>query len=1185
MHERLWGYLTWSACIVAGLYYFRYAGLTLTDNIRLMFTELIALKTTPFPSTGGELRTISSQSIPLARKCRVGFETRSYRGKTKNPTHKRDQITTMPGFNLITSNRLEHLVTLLAQSVSRPLESPLAPEIVIVQNRGMERLLSLRLSEELGIWANCCYPFPSAYIQSLFKAADPDLPERLMFDQMYLPFRILQILPHCFEMEVYSEIAEYLKSGQSNGLFDLALKIADQFDRYTVYRPSMVERWSGGEDTHWQADLWRRLNTGEKDHRVQIKRQFFERLLKRTLPGGILPERLSIFGVSTLPPFHTGILNALATEISIDCYLLNPCAEFWDDILPERQITKKLNLLKKRKRSVTPDEQHFETGNPLLASLGKYGQEFIQRLHSMEIEESAVMSDSGIDTMLHAVQSDILHLRSRPDQDNPKIEITPADRSIQLHSTHSVMREVEILYDQLLAMFQTLTDLTPSDVVVMAPDINEYASAVDAVFGSNDPGETRIPYSMADRAGQSFCRIRTLFKLLLSIPQSRFSVGVITELLDFEEIRRAFSLNVEDCDTISQWITGTGIKWSIDGVSKQQFDCPPYEQNTWMHGLDQLLLGFALPTEQSRPFADLYGYEHIEGTMAAVLGNFLCFFNTLTEFDSICTCEHTLTEWSEILCSYIDQCIAPDDLQQQDITQVRGFIMQFVHIQTAVNFDEPVNFDLVKRILVENLDSQVSDQAFFNGGVTFCSMLPMRGIPFRVVCCIGMGDSAFPRKSSATSWDLIAADPQPGDRSIEKEDRFLFLEALLSARDIFYVSFIKDPREKNSSERQSVLVDELIDYCEHAFFLTNNTGNGSQTTQAVETGAIAEHLVTRHRLQGFNQSYFDESDPCLFSYSKENLDSATALISPKLLPKPIFEHSLSEPQNSSKTIVIQDLIRFFSGPSEYLLSQRLGVGLSKNTIEIDELEPFDIKGLEKYHLANSLIDTTLRSGEMEPFLKRESSRGTLPHGTTGDFYSWSIVQEVTPFIEKLKAAGSTYSPGECSCTLTVGEYTLTGSLQGVCDRGVFHHYYSKNKATFHLRLWITHCLLMLYKRLDSIDSLLICRDDSWRYGPAADAEKVLQTLCDFYSDGLQQPLHFFPESSWAFAQSLLVKNKPIEESLMAASRVWFGNDFSKMAPEQQKPGNIIFFKELNPIDEQFADVSTAIFGPILKCLD
>jgi exodeoxyribonuclease V gamma subunit len=1092
----------------------------------------------------------------------------------------------MSGFNLITSNRLEHLITILAESVSRPLKSPLAQEVIIVQNRGMERLLSLKLSEHLGVWANCIYPFPSAYIGLLFKAADPDLPEPLPFDPLYLPFRIYQVLPRCLETDSYSEIAEYLKNGHTNGLFDLALKIADQFDRYTVYRPSMIERWSFGEETHWQADLWRRLNTGIRDHRVQIKKQFFQQLIKGTLPKATLPERLSIFGVSTLPPFHTEILNALATEIRIDCYLLNPCTEFWDDILSERQISRKLKLIKKRqKQETTPDEQHFETGNPLLASLGKYGQEFIQRLHTLDIEESSVMSDPGTDTMLHTLQSDILHLRTRPDRDNAKMSVAPADRSIQLHSTHSVMREVEVLYDQLLAMFHTLPDLAPSDVVVMAPDINEYASAIDAVFGGSVQSDTKIPYSMADRAGRSFSRIRTVFKLLLSIPGSRFSVVTINELLDFEEVRKAFSLTAEDCQTISQWIIGTGIRWSIDGASKQLFDCPPYEQNTWKRGLDQLLMGFALPTEQNRPFSDLYGYEQIEGSMAVILGNFLNFFTTLTTFDTSCRNEYTLTEWSEILCGILECCIAPDDFELQDTTQIRSFIMQFVDIQKAVNFDTPVSFDLVKRILVEKLDTQISDQAFLNGGVTFCSMLPMRGIPFRVVCCIGLGDSAFPRKSSATSWDLIAAAPQPGDRSIEKEDRFLFLEALLSARDIFYISYIQDPREKSSGERQSVLVDELINCCDRSFHFAGKTVQNASTIENLEKQSIKKHLVTRHRLQAFNPDYFNDSNPHLFTYSKENLDSATALVSPKVLTRPMLEHPLAEPADRSKNIAIQDLISFFCGPAEYLLYQRLAVGRPKSTIDFDSIEPFEIKGLEKYYLANSLIGNSLKTGEMESLLKRESFRGVLPAGATGEFCAWNITSEVTPFIEQVKSAGSIYVPQECTCTIAVDDFVLTGSLDGICDRGVLHYHFSKVKATSHLKLWITHCILTLLRGTGSIESLLICRESSWRYKPVCDPQKVITTLCTLYSKGLQLPLHFFPETSLTFAQSYLLKNKSLDECLQAASRVWNGSEFSKMPPEREIAANKAFFKELQPLDEQFVEISTAVFGPVLENME
>ncbi len=1091
----------------------------------------------------------------------------------------------MSGFNLITSNRLEHLIAILAESVSQPLNSPLSQEIIIVQNRGMERVLSLRLAEKLGIWANCVYPFPSQFIQSLFKSVFTELPDRLPFDPLYLPFRIYNQLPHCLSITEYHEIASYLKNAPPGGLFDLALKIADQFDRYSVYRSSLVDRWSIGEETHWQADLWRRLNIGELDNRVQVKHRFLKLLVEKTIAPEKLPERLSIFGVSTLPPFHFEVFSALTSIVPIDYYLLNPSAEFWDDILPEKQIAKKLSRLKKRKHTASLENQHFDTGNPLLASLGKYGQEFIGRLHAAETEEYPVMSDPGNDSHLHCVQADILYLRNRPETENPKVPFNKTDRSIQLHSVHSVTREIEVLHDQLLDMFRTVPNLKPSDIVVMAPDINEYASAIDAVFGSGDSSEIKIPYSMADRAGKSLSRIRTICKLLLGVPQSRFSVDMVTELLDFEEIRQAFGLTDVDCETISQWIAATGIKWGIDGSMKKEFDCPPYEENTWKRGLDQLFLGYALPSDQFQSFNGIFGYEHIEGMMGAVLGNFITFFTTLVEFDQVSRTDHTLSDWSSLLCTAIDRCIKPDSAKVQELTQIHNFIRQFIEIQTAVHFESPVSFDIVKRLFLDFLDAQSGDQAFFNGGVTFCSMLPMRGIPFRVVCCIGMEDADFPRKSSATTWDLIASDPQPGDRSIEKEDRFLFLEAILSARDVFYISFIKDPREKSSGQRQSVLVDELLDYCEHAFEIgEEDTSDEFNVLQKVDQASVSDFLVTRHRLQGFHPAYFDTTDSRLFSYSKENLTAATALISPPAKPRLMIETPLSSPENDTKIIEISDLIRFFSGPAAFLLTQRLGVYPGLKQMDVDDMEPFDIQGLERYHLTNDLITSSLTGISIDQHLKKEAFRGKLPHGSSGEYHSFSITDEVEPFVSKLQERTEWYTTDERSVTVTTGAYTLTGSLSGVCDRGVFHYYYANTKATHHLKIWITHCIWSLCNNGESRESLLICKDRSWQYGPVKNPVTILEELCKLYDQGLRQPLHFFPESSWAFMQSLRIKNKLLEEALSVAQKVWSGNDFSKVTPESEQVGNATFFSRIDPFGQKFVDVSMMVLDPLVGVL-
>ncbi|MCK5912286.1 MAG: exodeoxyribonuclease V subunit gamma, partial [Desulfuromusa sp.] len=367
--------------------------------------------------------------------------------------------------NIYTSNRMENLAEVFAEVLKKPLTLPLTPEVVVVQSRGMQRWLAMELAGYFGVWANSNYPFPNAMIQQLFASVQPDVPSSSSFSPDIMTWKILDLLPKLLQREEFLPLQHYLVDDR-DGLkgFQLAEKIADTFDQYTLFRPSMLLEWERGAEDGWQALLWRELlaDSGEQ-HRGQLMAAYRLQIAGNNAEDKKIPERISLFGISYLPKYHLEILAATAQITEVNLFLLSPTREYWADIRSQKEQAR-----------LTSAERALGTeGNPLLASLGKLGRDFSDMViesGDLAAVQEDLYFDPGHATLLQTLQSDILNLSgSEPDQE--KIPLDPEDNSVQVHSCHSPMREIEVLHDQILDLLEQHEGLEPRDILVMTPDI------------------------------------------------------------------------------------------------------------------------------------------------------------------------------------------------------------------------------------------------------------------------------------------------------------------------------------------------------------------------------------------------------------------------------------------------------------------------------------------------------------------------------------------------------------------------------------------------------------------------------------------------------------------------------------------------------------------------------------------
>ncbi len=1072
---------------------------------------------------------------------------------------------------LFTSNRLEILAEALSEVLRTPLASPLDEEIVVVQSKGMERWISTELARHHGICANYRFPFPNAFVYDVFRKLIPDLPERSPFDPKIMTWKIMKLVPSFITKPGFESLRNYLRDTAGHlKRFQLSERIADTYDQYLLFRPEMILGWENNQEDHWQATLWRQLVKGnEKKHRAALKKALLETLEKPSAPIKDLPERVSVFGISALPRFHMEILAAISRRTQVNLFLMNPCKEYWGDIVSDWEMKRTID--REELRDITDEDLHLEKGNSLLASMGRLGRDFFDLINEFSCQEIPHFDEPGEDTLLLCVQSDILNLEDRGQKPYEKKLVVRDDTSIQIHSCHSPMREIEVLHNQLLDMFEKDPGLLPKDILVMAPDIETYAPYIQAVFDVPRDDSRRFPFSIADRSARKESQVIDTFLAILDLCGSRLSASRVLDILELCMVYERFGLAEPDLELIRNWVTDTRIRWGLDGQSRCKLGLPEFPENTWRAGLDRLLLGYAMPGQGEKMFGGVLPYDHVEGSQASVLGKFVEFTNQVFGHVTPLDQPRTLHEWTTTLMRLVERFFLSDEDTESEMQAIRRTLRALGDMQEISGFTDRIDLRIIKWHLARQLEKE--GFGFIAGGITFCAMLPMRSIPFKIICLVGMNGDAYPRQSRPLGFDLMAKHPKRGDRSRRYDDRYLFIEAILSAREKLYISYVGQSIRDNTFIPPSVLVSELMDYIEHGFEIPEEN--------------ILNHVVTRHRLQAFSPEYF-KGDGKLFSYSEGNSQAAQCLAEDRHSPVPFISTRLRDPDEEHKTVDLEDLCSFFGNPAKFLLNKRLGIYLEERAWILEDRECFDIKGLEKYLLEQTLVEKRFSGRRLKDFLPLTKASGRLPHGTVGECMYDNLCRQVNSFFEKTEPYLGETPLEPVEIDLTISHFKLTGRIDSIFPQRLMRYRYARIKPKDRLKAWIHHLALNSFKahHYPAISILVGLQPTgpksgwmAWEFSPVKNSEEVLTRLLEIYWEGLARPVHFFPRSSWEYVQMLLHRNKSEEEALVKARNTWKGRKYQP--GESEDAYYKLCFRDIDPLDSEFQNAAIEIFGPLL----
>ncbi len=1103
-------------------------------------------------------------------------------------------------FRLYHSNSLEVLAGLMATELRTPApgQSLLAPDLVLIPQVAMRRWLQATLAAAHGIAANLEFLTPGEFVARALDANPgsgpgqvvPGAAEDLGADALHWQLYAALTDPALLRDPAMQPLRRYLEDGNALKPWSLAGELAAVFEKYQAWRRDWLLGWEAGQAPRDpQAVLWRRI-AGGKAHRARRIDDYLSRFSavdgNAALPVG-LPSRLFAFGTLNVSP---DVLRVIATQARVGVmhfYMPTPTRSYWGD----------LQTLGEKLRAEQQDPfSRDEPENPLLEAWGAAGRDFVAVLGSYEVVhpsgEIAAYADPEQgeddhpehDRLLQRLQRDLLHRRASPS--TPwRDAIDLHDPSLQVHACHTRLREVQVLHDQLRGLLEDPRfdpPLQAREIAVLAPDIDPYAPYIEAVFGGVAGTPEFIPYALADTSPLASEPLAEVFLHLLGLPVSRFGLNEILDLLACAPIATAAGLDAPALERLHGWLSAAGARWGIDAGHRERHQAPRDDAYTWAFALDRLLLGHASGDEGD--IAGVAPWPGLEGNAVLALDALIRLLRVLARHERVLGERMTPAQWRERLLGLLAAVLPqpPQSLaDQRALERLRTSIEGFADAARRAGFEQPVPPEVVRAHFATALAEADTRAPLLTGGVSFGRMVPMRLLPFRAICVLGMNDGDYPRRDPVAGLNQLTAElgtskRRHGDRSLREDDRYLFLQLFTAASDVFYLSYLgADPRD-GSVREPSVLVSELID---------------ASAQYHAQPAEAAKALVVPHPLQPFAAAAFGEGDESRrFSYRSEWRSAAASLGHARHSLAPWVESSLPdiasvEEKEESESLNLDALRRFLLDPAGQFLSQRLGLRLPSVEDDGDDVEPLQMEGaLLKSHLQQAALEAQL-AGDTDDLYERMRARALLPSGALGQ----RALRQLQATLRPYAAAYAAWAEGSAATSLPfaveIDGLQLHGRVQGIHPHGIARLRPGKLSGNAAIRFGLEWLLanaaganlpLVVLAGQDKDED----RADLRVSEPLAQekARAALRMLLQMRTQGMCTPLPFAPYTGWA----IYTANPERAES--AAQAKWYGNEFSDFA-ESANASIALAFRGRDPLATtegyaEFAHNSHRIFEAV-----
>jgi exodeoxyribonuclease V gamma subunit len=1126
------------------------------------------------------------------------------------------------------AERADGLVEALGCLVVDPLDDPMTPEVVSVPTRGIERWLSQQLSARLGatsgradgVCANIAFPFPGRLVGAAVAAAsgvdadhDPWLPERAVWP-------LLDVVDECLDEPWLVDLAAHL-GGAAGGTSDpdpqrrarrfaTVRHIADLYDRYAVHRPELLREWAraaggdGGDPVRrgtggarppdgahggWQPELWRRL------HRRIARPNPAERLegacarLREDPRLSDLPARVSLFGLTHLPASHLQVLHALAFGRDVHLFLLHPSPVLWQAVAA---------ILEGRPpvRRRASDPTVAAAANPLLASWGNDAREMqvVLAAGGGDVRDTHHRVPDPPLSLLGRIQADVREDRSPPGpplagRHEGRAVLERSDRSLQVHACHGRARQVEVVRDAILHLLAADTSLEARDVIVMCPDIEAFAPLVQATFGAGewreDEGDDGVPEAarppdlrvrLADRSLRQTNPVLGVVSELLELASARVTASQVLDLAGREPVRRRFGLDDEDLGRLEDWVADSGVRWGLDAPARAPYQLQALEANTWLAGLDRVLLGVAMDESGQKLFGGVLPLDDVDSGDIELAGRFAELIDRL----HTCLCDFAQAKrvdgWTASIAAAADALTAtsePDRWQRAQLQRILDEVVAEATSGARVG-RSLLSLPEVRALLAHRLRGRPTVANFRTGHMTVCTMVPMRSVPHRVVCLLGLDDGVYPRRTAPDGDDLIRDDEQVGDRDPRREDRQLLLDALLAATECLVVTYTARDERTNAARPPAVPLGELLDVVD----ATVTTGELDRAGSPV---LASGRIVAHHPLQPFDPRNFTAGvllPDRPWSFDTVGLDGARALLGGRLGPPSFLFGPL--PDSAQNPVEIDGLVRFVQHPVRAFLRTRLGITATNSADEASDELPIELSPLEQWAVGDRLLAARLNGADRERSVAAERARGIVPPEALAD----PVLQPVAATVDALlQEAGALVPVGGDATSVDVnitlpGGRSVVGTVPGVVGDVLLAVIYSRLAPRHRLAAWVRLLALSASYPDRAYTAVTVGRGPRSSIAvarisaPGAHALARLDALVGLYDSGMREALPLYCVTSEAYAEAARSGGDPL-----AAGRKAWESSYA-FEREDKDPEHVLVLGGVRPFDALLEPVASVDGG-------
>ncbi len=1050
------------------------------------------------------------------------------------------------------AERADTLVVGLADLLADPPADVLAQEVVAVPARGVERWLTQRLSHRLGvrpghgdgICAAVRFPSPAALIAEVVGRSDDDpwAPDTAVWP-------LLEVIDRCSDEPWCRALAGHLgypadpltttgatvdpsagdpeMSHRRTRRYAVSRRLAGLFDAYATHRPDMLTAWSQGRDQDgwgrsvptdmaWQPELWRRLR--ERIDAPDPVLRLTEVITKlRADPASVdLPERISLFGPTALPARQFRVLTALAERRDVHLWLPHPSPGLWSALSKDAAT----GDAGRRSAGAVPrsqDPASTHVRHPLLSSLGRDARELQATLSAAPHTDTHHAAPRPDLTLLGRLQAD-LRDNTRPSPD--RLLLAPADDSVQVHACHGPARQVDVLRDVVVGVLAADPTLHPSDILVMCPDIESYAPLIQGAFGLDEVIGGGHPahglwVRLADRALTQTNPLLATVQRLLDLADGRVTASEVLDLAAWTPVRRRFRFDDDELQRLSGWAVDAGARWGLDAEHRAEFGLQGYPQNTWRAALDRVLLGVAMADEDNNRLATALPLDDVGSSDVDLAGRFAELLARLTRALDALTGEHTVAGWIAALMAAIDSLTSvsgTNDWQGAELHRELGDVQRKAELAGAATVR--LGRTDIRSLLAGRLGGRPTRANFRTGTLTVCTMVPMRSVPHRVVCLLGLDDGVFPRTAREDGDDLLAREPAVGERDPRSEDRQLMLDAILAATDKLVITYTGADERTGLRRPPAVPVGELLDTLDE--------------TAATTTGCpVRRQVEIRHPLQPFDARTVLPGKlgrPGPFTFDPAALRGAEAAARPRVPVPPFLPSPLPAPPRTD--IDLDDLIRLLTHPAKGFLRQRLDIGLRFEEDDPSDALPVELDALQTWGVGDRLLRDRLAGISEEDCRQAEWRRGVLPPGPLGMRTLDGVLQDLRPLVDRTAALRAAPRRSvDVTVDLADGRQ-VRGTVGALHDTVLITVSFSRLGAAARLRAWITVVALTASDAGSPWGAATVGRGIRAQPQCAtltplapATAKEVLEDLVRLYDGGLREPLPLPVKTAAAYAET------------------------------------------------------------------